>query len=368
MTEKILEIFENLKSFMTVSGYETVNAEKVAEYVISETDGFFEKSEITALGSVIFYHFSKNANAKTLLIDSHIDTIGLVVSEICGGGFLRCVPVGGIDRRILPTAETEIWGRERIRGVFSSVPPHLADKNAKDVLPEFSDFLIDTGKSDDELKKAVFVGAPAVFVGKTERLIGNRIASVHLDDKICAAAIIAACKCAAKSGADCNVTLLLSSGEETGEGGAQTSAFVTKADGAIAVDVNFAKQSGVEDRQSSKLGDGAMISKSAVTDKKMTDIVIGAAENAKISHKIIAEVCYTGTNGDVLEVAGRGTPCAVLSMPIKYMHTPCEMCSLDDAEAVANIILQVMKNFDGYANQPNTLLGKRYLKRGGVRQ
>lgn len=367
MTEKILEIFEKLKSFMTVSGYETVNAENIAEYVISETDGFFEKSEITALGSVIFYHFSKNANAKTLLIDAHIDTIGLTVSEICGG-FLRCAPVGGNDRRILPTAEVEIYGKERIRGVFSSVPPHLADKNAKDVLPDFSDFLIDTGKSDDELKKAVFVGAPAVFMGKTERLLENKIASVHLDDKICAAAIIAACKLASKSGVDCNVTLLLSSGEETGEGGAQTSAFVTEADGAVAVDVNFAKQRGVEDRQSSKLGDGAMISRSAATDKRMTDIVIDAAEKAKIPHKIIAEVCGTGTNGDVLNVASGGTPCAVLSIPIKYMHTPCEMCSLDDALAVANLILQIMKNFDEAASRPNTFLGKRYLKKGGVRQ
>lgn len=367
MTEKILEIFENLKSIMTVSGYETVNAEKVAEYVVSETDGFFEKSEITALGSVIFYHFSENASAKTLLIDAHIDTIGLVVSEICGGGFLRCAPVGGNDRRILPTAEVEIFGKERIRGVFSSVPPHLADKNAKDVLPDFSDFLIDTGKSDDELKKAVFVGAPAVFLGKTERLLENKIASVHLDDKICAAAIIAACKLAAKDGADCNVTLLLSSGEETGEGGAQTAAFVTQADGAVAVDVNFAKQSGVEDRQSSKLGNGAMISRSAATDKRMTDIVIGAAEKAKIPHKIIAEVCGTGTNGDILDVAGCGTPCAVLSVPIKYMHTPCEMCSLDDAQAVASVILRIMQNFDEAANKPSTFLGKRYLKIGGAR-
>lgn len=364
MTEKILHIFEDLKKIMTVSGFETVNADAVRNAAISATGTFFESSEITKSGSVLLYHKSKKKDAKTLLLDAHIDTIGLVISEICGDGFVRSAPVGGIDRRNLTTAEVDIFGRRKVRGIFSSIPPHLASKNGDNSLPEFADYLIDTGLCTEEAKKNLYVGAPAVFVGKTERLLGDRICSSHLDDKICCAAILASCSELCDSETDCNVTVLLSSGEETHEGGAATAAYVTRADGAVALDVNFASDKGVPEYQCSKIGDGAMISRSAVTDKRMTAIVEKCAKNAGIPHKVIAEVCGTGTNADTIEVTNLGTPCAVLSVPISYMHTPCEVCSLSDVRAAADIVTALIMNFDKMARETGTLLGERNLKGG----
>ncbi len=366
MKNIIPEIFEKLKNIMTVSGFETQNAQKVKEVALGCTDGFFEEAQITKSGSVILYHRAQKENARTLLLDAHIDTIGLIVSEICGEGFIRCAPVGGIDRRILTTAEVEIYGKEKIRGLFASVPPHLTNKNGDNTLPDFADMLVDTGKTDEELRKILSVGDPAVFVGETVKLLGDRMVSAHLDDKICCAAILAACKAAAGENTDCNVTVLLSSGEETRGGGAKTASFITEADGAVALDVNFAKEKDVPDWQSSKLGDGAMISRSAVTDRRMTDIVEKCAADAGVKHKIISEADGTGTNADTIEVANRGTPCAVLSVPIKYMHTPGEVFSLGDAVCVSRILLEVMKNFDTMSRKADTLLGIRYLKGGDV--
>ncbi len=362
MKTDILGIFEKLKNIMTVSGYETLNAEAVREVALECTDSFFQSSEITKSGSVILYHKSKKEKARTLLLDAHIDTIGLTVAEICGEGFIRCAPVGGIDRRILTTAQVEIFGKETIRGLFASVPPHLTNKNGENTLPDFADMLVDTGKTDEELRNIISVGDPAVFVGETRKLLGDRVVSAHLDDKICCAAILAACERAKNRDIDCNVTVLLSSGEETRGGGARTASFITEADGAVSLDVNFAKEKGVPDYQCSKLGDGAMISRSAVTDRRMTDIVEKCAKNAGIKHKIIAEVDGTGTNADTIEVANRGTPCAVLSVPIKYMHTPGEVFSVFDAECVSDILLEVMKNFDTISREKGTLLGVRVLK------
>ncbi len=367
MTEKILQIFESLKEIMTVSGFETVNSEAVRSVALSAADGFFESSEITKSGSVLLYHKSKKRNAKILLLDAHIDTIGLVISEICDGGFVRSAPVGGIDRRNLTTAEVEIYGKKKITGIFSSIPPHLASKDGSDTLPEFADYLIDTGLSEKEAKELICVGAPAVFVGKTERLLGDRICSAHLDDKICCAAILAACSALCGKETGCNVTVLLSSGEETCEGGAAGASYVTRADGAIALDVNFASGKGVPEYQSSKIGDGAMISRSAVTDKRMTDIVVSCAKSADIPHKVIAEVGGTGTNADIIEVTNLGTPCAVLSVPISYMHTPCELCSLSDVEAVSKIVMSVIANFGEMSGKDGTKLGVRILK-GGDRE
>ncbi len=364
MQERILDIFEKLKSIMTVSGYECINAEAVRKCALEACGGFFDSSEITPLGSVILYHKSEKKDAKTLLLDAHIDTVGLVVSEICEGGFVRTVPCGGIDRRILTTAEVEIFGKRKIRGLFASVPPHLASKNGEDTLPDHADFLIDTGLSDDELKNTVSVGNPCTFIGKTARFLNARIASAHLDDKICCAAILDALAELLGKKPDCNVTVLLSSGEETRGGGAQCASYVTSADGAVALDVNFAKDKETPEYQSSRLGDGAMISYSAVTDRRMTDIVAKCAKSAGIKHKIIAEVEGTGTNADMIEVSNMGTPCAVLSVPVLYMHTPGEVCSLCDAQAVSDILVQVIENFDRMSREKDTLLGVRVLKGG----
>ena len=361
MKPDILEIFEALKEIMTVSGYETVNARAVLDTAIECTGDFFTSSEISETGSVILYHRSKNCDAKTLLIDAHIDTIGLVVTEILEGGFVRTAPAGGIDKRNLATAEIEIYGKEKVRGIFSSVPPHLAGKD--NTLPDFSDMLVDTGRSYDELCKIVSVGDPCVFVGKTIGLLGDRVSTAHLDDKICCAAIISAC---ARVGgdADCNVTVLLSSGEETTQVGAKTASFITTADGAVALDVNFAKEKGVPDYQCSKLGDGAMISRSAVTDRRMTDILVNCAKIEGVKHKVIAETTGTGTNADVIEISNKGTPCAVLSVPIRYMHTPGEVFAVGDAECVSDILVCLMKNFDRLSREKETLLGVRILKGG----
>ncbi len=364
MKSEILEIFEKLKNIMTVSGYETLGAEKVRDVAIEFTGGFFEESEISKSGSVILYHKSKKENAATLLLDAHMDTIGLAVSEICGDGFVRCSPVGGIDRRILTTAEIDIYGKKTVRGLFASVPPHLAGKNGDNTLPDFADMLVDTGKTEEELKNIISVGDPCVFVGETKELLGDRITSAHLDDKICCAAILCACSKLCDSETDCNVTVLLSSGEETREGGAKTASFITEADGCIALDVNFAKEKGVPEWQCSKIGDGAMISRSAATDRRMTDIVIKCAKKAGIPCKIIAETEGTGTNADTIEVSNRGTPTAVLSVPIKYMHTPSELCSEGDVRCVAGILINVIKNFDDMSREKETLLGKRIIKGG----
>lgn len=366
MKRIIPEIFEKLKSVMTVSGFERKNAQRIKEIALTCTDGFFEDVQISKSGSIILYHRTKKENARTLLLDAHIDTIGLIVSEICGEGFIRCTPIGGIDRRILTTAEVDIYGKERIRGLFASVPPHLTNKNGDNKLPDFADMLVDTGKTEDELRELISVGDPAVFVGKTVKLLGDRIVSAHLDDKICCAAILAACKNAVCENIDCNVTVLLSSGEETRGGGAKTASFITEADGAVSLDVNFAKENDVPEWQSSRLGDGAMISRSAVTDRRMTDLVEKCAARKGVKYKIISEADGTGTNADTIEVASRGTPCAVLSVPIKYMHTPGEIFSVSDAVCVSEILLEVMKSFDTMSRESDTLLGIRYLKGGDV--
>ena len=362
MTESIVTCFETLKNILTVSGFESRLAGAVKDAVLSLTDGFFHTASVTPRGSLVFSHRCENENAKHLLLDAHFDTVGLVVSQLSDGGFVRCVPVGGIDRRLLPTAEVIFYGKEALRGVFASTPPHLAEKNEKETLPEFSEYLVDTGRTKEELETLLPVGSPAVFAGESARLLNDRYASAHLDDKICCAAILETCRELANEETTCHVTVLFSSGEETGAGGAPCAARGILADGAVALDVNFACDKGVPDYSSAPLGAGAMISRSAVTDRRMTAIVETCACDAAIPHKIIAETEGTGTNADAIMIAGAGTPCAVLSVPLSYMHTPCEVCDLCDVQAVSDLLVQLVRRFDALSREEQTRLGVRVVK------
>lgn len=359
----ILEIFEQLKSIVTVSGNERVKTKEIEKISLDFLASDKVKSEVCGDGSVILRLDSEKKDAPTLLLDAHIDTIGLIVAEILEGGFLRFASVGGIDRRILTGAKVEIHGKEKVKGIFSSVPPHLC-KGADNKLPEFSEFLVDTGLTKQELEENVRIGDFATFCGETIPLLNGRIASAHLDDKICCSTILCAIKEIVHKGRDtgCNVVVLLSVGEETNGMGARSASFRVSADGAVALDVNFAKDAGVPEYQSSKIGNGAMISRSAVTDIRMTDILIDSAEKVNAKFKVIAEVDTTGTNADTIEISNLGTPCAVLSVPISYMHTPCETCSLSDTLEVVKILVSLIENFEVYSKRERTLLGVRVLK------
>lgn len=362
-TKDVLDIFEKLKSVVTVSGNERVNAGKIAEISQSFLGSDKIKCEVCGDGSVLLRLDCQKNDAPTLLLDAHIDTIGLVVAEILEGGFLRFASAGGIDRRILTGAKVEIHGKDKVTGIFSSVPPHLSkDKDNK--LPEFSEFLVDTGLTKQELEEKVRVGDFATFCGETVCLLNDRIASAHLDDKICCSAILCAVKEVIEKGRsiDCNIAVLFSSGEETNGKGVKSASFRVLADGAVALDVNFAKDTGVPEYQSSKIGMGAMISRSAVTDVRMTDILIDSANRTGAKFKIIAETEGTGTNADTIEVSNLGTPCAVLSVPISYMHTPCEVCSLSDVLECVKILVSVIESFREYSRREETRLGVRVLK------
>ncbi len=363
--EKILEIFTLLDSFPTVSGYEKRNVEGLMGAVQGLLSGFFDTLEVTPAGGILLRRMAKTEENRTLLLTAHIDTVGAAVKELCGDGFVRALPVGGIDRRILPGAEVEIYGKETVRGIFASVPPHLTDKNGSGTMPDFSDFLIDTGKTKEELEALLPIGSPIAFVGKTERLLGNRVTSAHLDDKICCAAILYACtELCEHPEFDIGLGVLFATGEEKGAGGAASAQFIAASDGAVALDVNFAKEKDTPDYISGKLGEGAMISRSAMTDRRMTELVIDCAEKAGIPHKVICETEGTGTDADAVEAAYTGTPCAVLSVPIKYMHTPCETCDLADVLSVSRILVSTALSFEEASRRENTRLGVRLLKGG----
>ena len=338
--EKLKSFLKDLIYLPTVSGYEKMSAENIIKLCSNFCGTTFDESYVTTTGSIVLAKKCGKTDAKKLCFDAHLDTIGFAVSEICGDGYLRLAPLGGIDANILPSSEVLILGKERIRGVVSSIPPHLS---SSDKLPSVGELLIDTGYTDENLRKIVSVGNPVMLYPHFTKLLGDRISTVSLDDKVCMAAAVMALKNIDKL-ENTDLYLYFSSGEERGGNGSHHIYEEISPDALIVLDVNFAKEKGSVDGEYGLLSEGAMMSYSAVTSVKFTRFVEKCAKGEKL--QLVNEMTYTGTNADISARVGLGIPTAVVSVPIKYMHSSVELCDMNDVVSCANILRNAALEYD----------------------
>ena len=331
----------------TISGYESDNIEKIAGLCLEFADGFFDGYEILPSGSILFCKKCGKDNAKKIVLDAHIDTIGFAINEICGNGFVKVTNLGGVDPYILPATPVKIYGKEEIYGVFSSIPPHLAGKGGTKDL-KISDLYVDTGLTDELLEGCIKIGDPCGFADKPMLLCNDTVASHSLDDKACVAAAILACKYLADDGEDCpcDVYVHLAVGEEKTALGAKTLPYMLNADGCIVLDVNFAYTQGVEVHESLILGGGSGVSYSASIKRELTDFIVDTAIKEELPIQSVVEMRSTGTNAT--QMHRNGIPSAVLSIPLKNMHTFSEEVAISDIVSCADVLEAVILNFDEF--------------------
>ena len=326
------EILQKLCPAFGVSGDEQEAAEAALSLLAPYGEGSFDSKTCNA----VFRRKGFDPEKKTVLLDAHIDEIGFVVTYITDDGFLKVAPVGGIDRRMLLASEVVVFGRERVRGVITSTPPHLEDDNKK--LPEVSDIYIDIGMSGKRAKELVSLGDKACVVNTPEMLLGKRVTAKALDDRSGAAALIRTVELLNDKPLGVNVVLLLSSKEEIGEIGAKTGTFDISPDIAIAVDVSFAYTQGEDREECGELSKGPMIGISPSLSRELSDKLIACAKENGIPYQLEIMSGKTGTNADQMAVSKGGVRAVTVSVPEKYMHTPAEIIDIDDIENTALLL------------------------------
>jgi len=354
-TKELLERFSHIAS---PSGYEYMAEPDIKKIIGDYFQGIFDEIIFDRFGGV---RLIKNAaleieSPKKIMLDAHIDQIGLIVTEILDGGFLRVKSLGGIDLNILPASEFYVhtyeenepfifYADKKIPAVAVSVPPHLK-KSTGNNLPKIEDIHLDTGyDSKEELEKIVRVGSPVTFKSDFLTLENNLVSCAGMDDRLCAAILMLAVK-SLENNPDAEVHVVLSVSEETNLFGAAVAAYEIQPDFAVAFDGEDSRDPGVEASVSFEMGKGAGISYSAATNMKLTKKII-ALSNSKekeIPLQIIAEPSETNTNADAIQITGEGIPCALISVPIKNLHTANEICSLDDVEKTITLIREIIKN------------------------
>ena len=331
----------SLCSLMSISGQESTSRDKLIE-LIGE---YFDEYKTDAVGNHLFIKRAAKKNAPTLLIDTHFDEIGMMVTEILDGGFLRVTSVGGLDPSIMQASEVVIYGKETIYGIVASTPPHLKSADEKGKLKNIDELLIDTGYPKKELESIIRIGTPVGFIpiyrklGKNENLLAGK----SFDNKACAAAAICGIAEADREKMAANVVLLLSCHEETVRiGGVAPAAFELKPDYAVVIDVNLAHVPGTEKSETVEMGEGISVSISAITDKKLTNMALETCEDKGIKAQRCAAPSSTGTNTNCLSIVGHGIPVADIGLPLKNMHTYTEVVDLTDARTLADFVREIV--------------------------
>ncbi len=290
------------------------------------------------LGNVICSVSPVPESGEHLLLDAHLDQIGMIVQSIDDKGFIKVAKCGGIDRRVLMASEVTVYGKQPLYGVVCSSPPHLSAEGADKKAPKFEDIAIDIGLSKTEAEEMVSPGDRVVLRGDVVELAGGQIVSQALDDRACCAIILRALNLIAGKKLNIGLTALFSTREEVGGQGAKTGAYAIAPTQAIVLDVSFALTPDSPKSKCGEMGKGAMIGFAPTISRRFSQELCALAKEQGIPFQREIMDGRTGTNADEIVVSRGGVETGMVSVPIRYMHMPVETVDPEDIEASAKLI------------------------------
>lgn len=328
------ELLEKLCGAAGVSGAEH-NAANAARELLSQ---YAPDAAVDTFGCVTGFIGDRDNDKPTVMLEAHIDEIGFIVTYIDDKGFLRVGNCGGTDRRLYAAQTVTVHAENGdIRGVICTLPPHVSSDSSKTMKTE--EIAVDIGYMTREAaEKVVSPGDRITIDNKLVSLCGTRVTSKALDDRAGAAAVLYALELVKGKELPYNVEVLFASQEEVGSRGAIIAAYNSRADIALATDVSFAYTPDDKKHACGVMGKGAMIGISPVLDRGVTDELKKLAADMGIPHRFEVMGKDTGTDADDISVSRGGIRTGLISIPLKYMHTPVEVVDIEDIKAVSRLM------------------------------
>ena len=253
-------------------------------------------------------------------------------------GFLRFRSIGGVDPRMLPDRELTILTEPPVFGVVACLPPHVLKKGDSDKALSMDKLFIDIGMSQEEAEKAVPVGTPVVYRGSCFPLGEGQMCGKSMDDRACFVTLLRAAELLKDKELDVDLYIMGSTREEVSGAGAKAGTFAIDPDYCVAVDVTHGRTpDGPKDRSCELFG-GPAIGIGPNMTSWMTRRMKAKAEENQIPWQPEVMAGHTGTNGWHMQISREGVATSVISLPLKYMHTPIEVLALEDMESVAKLL------------------------------
>lgn len=325
-----------------LSGWEQGASEVAEKYLRAYT----QEVRRDVMGSLIGHIPGKG---RKILLDAHMDEIGMVVTAVDENGFLKVAKSGGVDLRMLLGSEVTVWAEGGpLYGVFCCRPPHLitsSEDYAK--APELTELAIDIGYSGQRARELVMPGDKITFRRNFNELTDDKVTCKSLDDRAGVASILYCLDLLKDEKHDCDITVLFSVQEEVGTRGAGAGTFGIMPEEAIAVDVSFALTPDSPRHKCGDLGKGPMIGVSPILSRRMSNDFQRLAKENKIPYQMEIMGGETGTNADAISITGAGVETGLLSIPLRYMHSPVEVVTLEDVENTGGLIAQYILSIGG---------------------
>jgi len=289
-----------------------------------------------------------------VLLAGHIDEIGLQVTHTDKSGLLYFAGIGGWDAQVWVGQRVRVLGAQGdVPGVIGRKAIHLMEAKERDQAVKVKKLWIDVGASSlDEVKEmGVRVGDPAVIDAGMVRLAGDRVASRAIDNRVGAFVVLEALRLLGEGDAVAGAVAVATAQEEIGYsgGGARTSAFDLSPDVALVVDVTHATDvPGVEKTEVGEhsLGGGPVLTRGSSTHPGVFEILAATAEAHDIPYSIQAAPLRTATDADAIHLARGGVPTGLVSIPNRYMHSPCEIVDTADLFHAARLLAAFVERLD----------------------
>lgn len=331
------ELIIKLCSLSGPSGSEDGIAPAVCELLAPLTD----ELRTDPMGNVIAVRKSGLKDARKLLLDAHMDEIGFIITG-AEEGFLRFDTIGGVDSRMLPTREIKVLTEPPIYGIIDTMPPHVLSPDESDKATPVDKLVIDIGMTQEDAQAAVPAGTPAVYAVGCERLGATCIAGKALDDRACVAILIRIMELLRDRDIAYDIYCLVSTQEELGMRGAVTAAFGTAPDRAIVLDATHASTPDEKSDKTFALGKGPAIAVGPNLNRELVQKITALADKLDIPYQTEVLSGNSGTNAWPIQISREGVATALISLPVRYMHTPVEVADIADAEEMAKLVCELI--------------------------
>ena len=324
--------------------------ESVAALVRERLGGAATTVETDVMGSV---HATLEGDPArpSCMLSVHMDEIGLMVTYISDEGFLSFAAVGGVDAAVLPGMRVDVHATGGVlRGVVGRKPIHLIEADDRKSITPLSKLVIDLGMPGDAVREAVRVGDVMTFGVGFERFGQGMAVSRAFDDKC---GVFIACRVlerlAASGKPHGTFTVAATVQEEIGTRGAITSAYGIAPQVALAFDVTHATDyPGIDKSRYGDIrcGGGPVIARGPNINPHVFERLVAAAEAEGVAYQLEAEPSVTGTDARSIQVSRGGIATGLVSVPLRYMHTPTEVVALDDVEGAVALLTRFVEDLD----------------------
>ncbi|MBR6786032.1 MAG: M42 family peptidase [Clostridia bacterium] len=336
----MLELIKELCTLSGISGRE----DSVRDYIIDKIKDFAEYS-VDPLGNLLVFKKGKKPAKNKVMLDAHMDEVGMIVTAVTSEGFLKFAKVGGINSKVILGRSVKV-GKKAVNGVIGIKPIHLVDKDKEDTIPSADELYIDIGAADKEEALSVVSPGDAVWFNSDFVEFGNGFVKAKaLDDRVGCAVLIEMIR----SELEYDAWFSFSVQEEIGTRGAQTAAFNIAPDYAIVVETTTAADiSGVKDENRvcicGKGGAVSFMDRSTIYNKALFD---RAFEIAK-ENNIVCQpktVVAGGNDAGAIHKSRGGVKVLTVSVPCRYLHSPTCVIKYSDAEESFKLIKAMAEEF-----------------------